>query len=112
MEYKKDKVELHAFHDSFDSFTQDLLFKKGGPNGRNLVFSMNLDGGESQGTVTIRNQKWGGSKVETLSLFDNKGDQIGKDMSLRSIFLQATNEFKSFKRTEFQDAFGYLAIPS
>ncbi|MEC9091230.1 MAG: hypothetical protein VX438_00895, partial [Planctomycetota bacterium] len=106
----KDTVEMHAFHDNFDSFKQDLTFRK--INGRDLQISLTMNGKKSQGTVTLKNMNWGGSRVETLKLFDNEGEQIGQDMSLGSIFLQATNNLQRFERTDFQDQFGYLAIPS
>lgn len=106
----KDVVEIHSFHVNFDSFKQDLSFRR--INGKDLQISLTMNGQKSEGSIIIKNMNWGGSKVETLKLFDNKGDQIGKDMSLRSIFLQATNNLQRFERTEFQDAFGYLAIPS
>lgn len=106
----KDVVEMHSFHDNFDSFKQDLTFRK--INGRDLQISLTMNGQKSEGTITIKNMLWGGSRVETLKLFNNKGDQVGKDMSLRSIFLQATSDLQRFERTDFQDAFGHLAIPS
>ncbi|MEE2642142.1 MAG: M10 family metallopeptidase [Planctomycetota bacterium] len=106
----KDVVEIHAFHDNFDSFKQDLSFAK--IDDSKLRISLTMNGEKSEGTITMNNQHWGGSRVETLRLFDNNGEQIGQDMSLRSIFLQATNRLQRFERTEFQDQFGFLAIPS
>lgn len=106
----KDVIEMHSFHVNFDSFKQDLRFRK--INGTDLQISLTMNGQKSEGTILVKNMKWGGSKVETLKLFDNNGDQIGQDMSLRSIFLQASSSLQRFERTDFKDAFGYLAIPS
>lgn len=106
----QDAIEIHAFDQEFDSFTQDLSFRA--INGRDLLISLTLNGRKSEGSIVAKDMHWGGSRVETLRLFDNRGDQIGPDISLRSIFLQASNRLQRFEVTDFQDQFGYLAIPS
>ncbi|MDG2467750.1 MAG: M10 family metallopeptidase [Pirellulaceae bacterium] len=106
----RDVLEISAFHENFDSLTEDLAFRTL-ENGRSMELSLAPDG-NPEGTVKIENQKWGGSRLEILRLFDNEGEQIGQDISLNSIFLQSTDAFQSFAQTEFQDRFGFLAIPS
>ena len=105
-----DAIEFHSFHENFDSFKQDLSFRK--INGRDLQISLTMNGQKSEGTVTVKDMNWGGSRVEVLRMYDNNREQIGPDISLNSIFLQASNSLERFELTEFQDAFGYLAIPS
>lgn len=106
----RDTIELSSFSDDFDSFKQDLSFRV--LNGRDLIIALTIEGERSQGNITIKNAHQGASRVETLKMFDNRGDQVGQDMSISSIFQQATNKLQRFERTDFQDQFGYIAIPS
>lgn len=106
----RDTIELSAFDDDFDSFKQDLSFRV--LNGRDLIIALTIEGERSQGNITIKNAHQAGSVVETLKLFNNAGDQVGQDMSIGSIFQQASNKLQRFERTDFQDQFGYIAIPS
>jgi hypothetical protein len=106
----RETIELSSFSDNFDSFKQDLSFRV--LNGRDLIIALTIDGERSEGNITIRNAHQGASRVETLKMFNNTGDQVGQDMSISSIFRQATNKLQRFERTDFQDQFGYIAIPS
>lgn len=106
----KDRIEITSFHEDFDSFEEDLSFRT--INGRDLVIALTMDGGAAEGSITIKNQKWAASRNEVVSIYRANGEQIGPDISLNSVFLQATDKLQRFKLTDFQDQFGQLAIPS
>ncbi len=103
----RDVLEIHGFG-SFDSLHDDFAFRK---LGRNLRIDLTLDRERAFGGVTIRDQAWGGSRVETLRLFDVEGEQMGPDISLLSVFANATNNAQQFRVTANTSIYGNLAVP-
>lgn len=99
----RDTAVLESFP-SLDDFSGDLAFRTGGQFNRDLIVDLVLDGGESQGSLTVRNMRWGGSRVETL-------DFNGTRIDLASIYSQATPTNQSYEILATSTASGFLAQP-
>ena len=104
----RDSLSITGFGD-FDNFTEDLKFRLF--NTRDLNIQLTINGGTPQGEILIKDMAWGGSRVETLKLFNAEGTQIVPDIDLRSIFVGATTQLQAFTLTEFTSQFGTLAAP-
>ncbi len=98
-----DQVSLESFP-TMDSFSGDLAFRTGGDFNRDLIIDLVLDGGETQGTIQIKNQRWGLSRVETLSF-------NGVAVDLTELYSQATKANQSFELLDTSTGFGRLVRP-
>ncbi len=95
-----DTVRFREFP-GFDDFTDDLSFRA---EGRDLVIDYTMDGGRSQGSVTINNQKWGAYRVETLRIG-------GAVVDLRSVYTQCTEDLQRFAVDSGSTKYGSLVVP-
>ena len=94
----RDTLELLLGFPGFDSFSEDLSFRT---QGRDLVVDLTLDGGRSESSVTIRNQKWGAWRVESLQFGSQRVD-------LTAVYDLATNQNQNFRILSQQSDFGFL----
>ena len=94
----RDTLEMLLGFPGFDDFTEDLAFRR---QGRDLVVDLVLDGGNVESTMTIRNQLWGGWRVETL--------QFGSErIDLTEIFRLSTSQNQHFRTLTETSVFGSL----
>ncbi len=101
---------IHIFDGTaLSSLQNDLVFRK---FGQNLRIDLRFDRREGQGSVVVKNQGLGGSRVETLRLFNAAGDQIGQDIDLFSIYQQATTKAQFFRVTGQETERGFIAVPT
>lgn len=93
--------------DDFPTLTSmsALRFRKSGPGSRDLIIDLVLEGGESQGFITIETQRWARSRIETLSVFG------GTRVDLISIYDQATTTNQEFELLGTASTHGFLAQP-
>ena len=61
-----------------NDLAQDVTFRR---TGRDLVINFDVDNDITHGSLTIKDQLWGGSRIETLNIF-------GVDLDLTRIFAQ------------------------
>ncbi len=101
-----DVLEIHSNY-AIDKLENDLTFIK---LGNSLRINLTFNRGQGQGSIFVRNMGWGGSRVETLRLFNN-GTQVEEDIDLNSVFLQANNQPGLFKVSNQQTQFGFIATP-
>ena len=94
----RDTLELLLGFPGFDSFSEDLAFRR---QGRDLVVDLVLDGGQSESSITIRNQKWGAWRVESLQFGSERVD-------LTAVFDLATSQNQNFRILNQQTNFGSL----
>ena len=100
---------IHIFDGTaLNSLEDDLVFRR---FGRDLRIDLRFDQGPAQGSITIRDQQFGGSRVETLRLFNANGTQIGQDIDLNSIFVQADTTATFFRLSDQQTNRGFIAVP-
>lgn len=95
-----DTIQFRQFP-GFDDFTEDLSFRA---EDRDLVIDYTMDGGRSQGSVTINNQKWGAYRVETLRI----GSAV---VDLRSVYTQCTEDLQQFAVASGSTKYGSLVAP-
>lgn len=79
-----------------NSLEDDFTFRR---FGNDLRIDLTFDQGAGQGTVTIRDFANVTERVELLRLVDISGNSIGNDISLNSIFQNATTEAQRFQVT-------------
>ena len=109
-EEKKAGLDAIEIHDGtvLDSLEDDFVFRR---FGRDLRIDLTLNQGPGHGTVLVKDMQWGNSQVEVLRLFDGEGDQIGEDIDLKSIFLQADTSSQRFRVTDNYGEYGFIAVP-
>ena len=101
---------IHIIDDTaLSSLADDLVFRR---FGRDLRIDLRFNRGAAQGTILVKDQQFGGSRVETLRFFNTEGDQIGVDIDLDSIFQQANTTAQFFTLTNQENTHGYIAIPT
>ena len=81
---------------ALNSLEDDFTFRR---FGNDLRIDLTLDQGAGQGTVTIRDFANVAERVELLRLVDISGNSIGNDISLNSIFQNATTSAQRFEVT-------------
>jgi len=79
-----------------NSLEDDLTFRRLGDD---LRIDLTFDQGAGQGTVTIRDFANVAERVELLQLIDISGNQIGNNISLNSIFVNADTTAQQFQVT-------------
>ena len=94
---------------ALSSLENDFVFRR---FGNNLRIDLRFDRNEAEGSVRLRNQNQIDSRVETLRLFNTNGDQIGEDIDLNSIFVQANTTAQFFRLTGQETANGFIAVPT
>lgn len=93
-----------------NDFTEDISFQV---LGRDLLVEFKTDGDDFRsGSILIKNQKWSGSRVETLQILNNDGSQSGVDIDLSSVFVQTGTASQSFVPTGTRGTFGFLVSPA
>ncbi len=103
-----DVIEYRDPTGRLDSLRDDFSFRR---LGRDLRIDFTLDQGGANHTAMVRDMQWGRSRVEVLRLFGSDGEQLGQDIELNSIFLQADSKATRFKVTQDFGTYGFLAIP-
>ena len=103
-----DVLEYRVPTGTLDSLEDDFTARR---LGNDLRLDLTLDRGNTNHSVVIRDMVSGGSKIEKLRLFGSDGIQIGGDIELNSIFLQATEAATRFEVTNIFGTHGYLAVP-
>ncbi len=86
---------------NFDDFSTDLSFRA---EDRDLIIEYTMDQGLSQGSVRIKNQKWGAYRVETLRIGTTSVD-------LTNLYAQATPELTRFRTIASNSQYGSLVVP-
>lgn len=106
----RDVLEVHMGETyGLDSFSEDISFIR---NGRDLIIEFKTDGDDFRsGSVTVKDQKFAGSRVETFRRFDSAGNQIGDSIDLTSVFVQSDSTSKSFASTGVRGQYGFLVTP-
>lgn len=111
----RDEIHVYGNHSTqnaafgtIDDLEEDFTFRR---IGRDLRIDFNIDRGEAMGGFTIRDQAWGGSRVETLRIFGNSGQQLGVAISLDAIFAQATDVAQRYRLTDIDTPLGFIAVP-
>jgi hypothetical protein len=84
-----------------NSFSDDLSFRL---SGRDLIVDLTVDRGLSQGTVTIKDQKWGAFQLETLEIG-------GVRVDLTNVFAQASSTNQRFRVLTDSSDYGFLTVP-
>ena len=80
--------------------------------GRDLLVEFKTDGDDFRsGSLLIKDQKWSGSRVETLRILNDDGSQSGVDIDLSSVFVQTGSTSQSFAPTGTRGTFGFLVSP-
>ncbi len=98
----RDTLLVEAFSDlGFNDFTDDFFFRR---LNRDLVIDFKINGEvTSQGSVRIKDQLWGGSRVETLEFAGNRIDLFDLFNKTTAVNQQFVINF-----TQPQTAFGHL----
>lgn len=104
-----DVLELHSNY-AMDRLENDLTFRRVGAGLNDLRINLTLNRGQGQGSVILKNMNVAASQIETLRLFNN-GTQVGEDIDLNSIFIQADDQAGLFELTAQQTPNGFIAIP-
>ncbi len=90
----RDILRISDPSNALSSLEDDFIFRR---FGNDLRIDLTLDRGPGQGTITIRNFANVAERVELLQLVDVSGNQIGNDISLNSIFQNATTAPQRFQ---------------
>jgi hypothetical protein len=74
--------------------------------GNDLVIDLRIDGGPTEGKITIKNQALGGSRVETL-------ETLGVDVDLVDLFskIAGVNQKFAIDFATAPSSFGRLVVP-
>lgn len=92
-----------------DSFTEDISFQR---LGRDLLVEFKTDGDDFRsGSMLIKNQLWGGSRIETLRMFNDDGTLNGVSVDLTSVFVQSDTTSRNFEITGTRGQYGFLVAP-
>ncbi|MEE2640887.1 MAG: M10 family metallopeptidase [Planctomycetota bacterium] len=92
-----------------DNFSEDISFER---LGRDLRINFLTDGDDFRsGSVTIKDQIWGGSRIETLRMFNDDGSQNGVSIDLTSAFVQSSGTPTYFEATGTRGQYGFLVTP-
>ncbi len=103
-----DVLEYRVPTGTLDSLQDDFTARR---LGNDLRLDLTLDRGSTNHSVVIKDMVSEASKVEKLRLFGSDGRQIGGDIELNSIFLQATEKATRFEVTNIFGTYGFLATP-
>ena len=104
----RDFLEIQDPTGRLSALQDDMTFRR---FGRDLRIDIAFDRGETVGSILIKDMSWGGSRVETLRFNDANGQQIGTNIDLNSVFVQATDVRTRFQLTNNQTQFGFIAVP-
>jgi Peptidase M10 serralysin C terminal len=101
-------VDSVSFFDfpGIDSLANDFTFRR---EARDLIIDLTIDGSDTDATIRIENQRWGGSAVETLSFTPNGGTAVR--INLNSVYAQTTGSPQRFASTGVNSSFGLLVSP-
>jgi hypothetical protein len=97
----RDTIEIPNFP-NVDNVAEDVTFTL---NGRDLLIDLTIDGGPSEGTMTVVNQVWGGFRVESLEIGDQKIDLVNLTSQL------SPGEQRQFETLATASDFGSLVTP-
>ena len=101
----EDTLELNA-HWGLDDLTEDMTIRR---DGSDLVFDLTFNESLSQGEIRIKDQGFGLSRVERLTLNYVDGNSV--DVDMKSIFDSANSSAQNFELTEDMGGFGLIAVP-
>lgn len=107
----RDSIEVHLGNRfGLDSFSEDVSFQR---LGRDLLVEFKTDGDDFRsGSVLIKNQIWGGSRIESLKFMNDDGTQSGVTIDLTSVFVQSSANSTSFQATGVRGQYGFLVTPA
>ena len=110
-EQNKGGMDVLEIYDdtALNALENDFVFRR---FGNNLRIDLRFDRNEAEGSIRLKNQHLEGSAVETLRLFNTNGEQIGEDIDLNSIFVQANTGAQFFRLTDQQTENGFIAVPT
>jgi hypothetical protein len=100
----RDRLEIGDFTGlGLNNFTEDFVFNR---LGNDLVIDLRIDGGPTEGKITIKNQALGGSRVETL-------ETLGVDVDLVDLFskIAGVNQKFAIDFATAPSSFGRLVVP-
>ncbi|MEZ6095816.1 MAG: M10 family metallopeptidase [Pirellulaceae bacterium] len=100
----RDRVIFEAFP-TLESLA-DLSFHR---EHRDLIINLDFGNELSEGSIRIKDQRWGASRVETLTL-QLSGGNVNVDLT--SVYDQTTELSKKFTTTGSSSAFGMLVAPA
>lgn len=102
----RDVLNVSSQLPGFDRMN-DLRFRTAG--NKDLVIDFYVNNDPLNGSVRIKNQGFGKSRVETLRLFDRTGSQIGQDIDLTSVYAGSDGTNQKFRLSTEQGQFGLIA---
>ena len=92
-----------------DNFSQDVSFRR---LGRDLLVEFRTDGDDFRsGSMLIKDQLWGGSRIETLRMLNDDGTLNGVSIDLTSVYVQSNGQSKFFEPTGVRGQYGFLVQP-
>lgn len=97
----RDTIAIPTFP-GIDDVSEDVRFRL---NGRDLIIDLTIDGGSSEGTITVTNQTFGGFRIESLELGSQRIDLVNLTSQL------ASGEEKQFEILPTASDFGSLVTP-
>lgn len=97
----RDTIEIPNFP-NVDNVAEDLTFSL---DGRDLLIDLTIDGGPTEGTLTVTNQVWGGFRIESLEIGNQKIDLVNLTSQL------SPGEQKQFETLATASDFGSLVTP-
>ncbi len=99
---------FNEYDSGMDTLQERFLFRM---LGNDMRIDLNFGSNAADGGVTITNQAFGKSRIETLRLFNADNEQIGPDINLYSITTGATATSQVFRLTDNTSRYGNLAVP-
>lgn len=97
-----------------EDFGGSFVSRRSGPNQLDLEIGILTDGDEvnaPSGSCTLKNQLWGGSRIESLRHFNNDGTLSGPSIDLTSVFVQSNSNWTAFAPTNINGQYGRLVAP-
>ena len=100
----RDTIEIHS-HYGINALA-DMRFRR---SGRDLVIDLTINDDPLNGRIVVKDMAHGGSRIETLKLFDRRGVQRSADVDLSSIFASVDGTLTEYRETSRRGQFGVLA---
>jgi Ca2+-binding RTX toxin-like protein len=97
----RDRILIRQVPGGLTGFSTDFTFYR---RFRDLFIDLTIGGGDSEVTIQIKDQRWGGSQVETLQFGNTQVD-------LRSVYALTTSTPQQFRLTSDFNVFGFIAAP-
>lgn len=97
----RDTIQIRNVPGGLSGFSTDFTFYR---RFRDLFIDLTLNGGDSEVTIQIKDQRWGRSQIETLQFGTTRVD-------LTSVYALTTSTPQRFQLTTDSNAFGFIAAP-